>query len=105
MLTGGEELHTASFFAALTDSSPEHALGLELRYQVFRILSENPRVGGPVWCLLVPAWIGSDCFRSRRGFQPHNLDVPIAGTSGDFEPLLIEDPDDAASVAYQLPAL
>jgi hypothetical protein len=47
----------------------------------------------------------TDCFRSRRGFQLHDLDVPIAGTSGEFEPLLIEDPDDAASVAYQLAAL
>jgi hypothetical protein len=37
--------------------------------------------------------------------RPHDLDVPVTGTGGEFETLLIEDRDRAASVANQLPAL
>jgi hypothetical protein len=53
----------------------------------------------------VTAWMPSDRWQLRRGFEPHDLDVPIAGTGGGFETLLIEDRDDAASVANQLLAL
>src|SRR5207248_2866918 len=55
--------------------------------------------------VLVPAWMSSDCCRSRRGFEPHDLWVAITGTGGEFESLLIEDRDDAALVADKFLAL
>ena len=67
------------------------------RARIFQLYS--PR------CLPVPAWMLSDCCRSRRGFGLRDLDVPITGTGGEFETPLIEDRDGAASVANQLPAL
>jgi hypothetical protein len=47
----------------------------------------------------------SGCCRSDRGFEPPDPDVPITGTCGGFETLLIDDGDDAALVADQFPAL
>lgn len=55
--------------------------------------------------VLVPASMSSDCCRSRRGFEPHDLWVAITGTGGEFESLLIEDRDDAALVADKFLAL
>jgi len=55
--------------------------------------------------VLVPAWMSSDCCRSRRGLEPHDLDVLVTGTRRGFETLLIENRDGAPSVADQFPAL